>query len=261
VTGVQTCALPISGHQGVVPVQASTAGCDMLAVGTSCRGKATTLFYAANNSAWTTLSAPNSNYYSGAPSNLNLSGISAPGSTMTASLAFASTPGTPDDVIATAGDTSAAVSFTPPPDGGSPILDYTVTAAPGGQSAIGSDSPLTVTGLANGTAYTFTVTARNANGSGAASAPSNSVTPAVQVLAGGSSYSSIGAAYAVIADSGLLQLRDIVFNEIVDFNRPVTFSLKGGYDADFIGNSDFTTINGTLTVSDGSVTMENIVIR
>ncbi|HBW18480.1 MAG TPA: hypothetical protein DEH11_05430, partial [Actinobacteria bacterium] len=60
----------------------------------------------------------------------------------------------------------ATVSFSPPSsNGGSPITSYTVTAsdvtnpANGGQTATGAGSPLTVTGLAGGDAYTFTVTA------------------------------------------------------------------------------------------------------
>ncbi len=86
-------------------------------------------------------------------------------------------PGAPTKVTATAGNTQARVTFTPPaPNGGTAITGYTVTSS-GGPTATGGASPITVTGLTNGTAYTFTVTAANAAGSGPASGPSNSVTP------------------------------------------------------------------------------------
>ncbi|WP_124067364.1 S-layer homology domain-containing protein [Clostridium sp. E02] len=88
-------------------------------------------------------------------------------------------PGAPTDVTAVSGDKKAVVSFTPPKDnGGSPILNYTVTVNPGGETFTGTSSPIMVTGLTNGTSYTFTITARNAIGTGTSSSPSNSVSPA-----------------------------------------------------------------------------------
>jgi len=87
-------------------------------------------------------------------------------------------PGAPSIGTATAGNTQASVTFTAPvSNGGSAILDYTVTSSTGGITATGSSSPIVVTGLTNGTAYTFTVKARNAQGSSVASSASNSVTP------------------------------------------------------------------------------------
>jgi large repetitive protein len=87
-------------------------------------------------------------------------------------------PVAPTGVTAVAGNAQATVSFTAPAsDGGSPITLYTVTSSPGGITATGTASPITVTGLTNGTAYTFTVKATNAIGTGPDSAPSNSVTP------------------------------------------------------------------------------------
>ena len=88
-----------------------------------------------------------------------------------------SAPSAPTGVSATAGVASAAVSFVAPNANGSPITGYTVTSNPGNVTATGTSSPITVSGLTNGTAYTFTVTATNAIGTGVASAPSNSVTP------------------------------------------------------------------------------------
>jgi predicted RNA-binding protein with TRAM domain len=92
-------------------------------------------------------------------------------------------PDAPTGATATAGNHSASVSFTPGSDEGSTITSYTVTAADstnaanGGQTASGASSPITVSGLTNGDSYTFTVTATNADGTGAASGASNAVTP------------------------------------------------------------------------------------
>ena len=87
-------------------------------------------------------------------------------------------PDAPTAVSAVPGNGQATVSFTAPAvDGGEPITSYTVTPSPSGTPASGAGSPITVTGLTNGTDYTFTVTAINAVGTGATSLPSNHVVP------------------------------------------------------------------------------------
>jgi hypothetical protein len=88
-------------------------------------------------------------------------------------------PGKPTSVVATAGNGQASVTFTAPAsNGGSAITGYTVTSSPGSFTSSGASSPLVVNGLTNGTAYTFSVTATNIIGTGAASSSSNSATPA-----------------------------------------------------------------------------------
>lgn len=89
----------------------------------------------------------------------------------------ATVPDAPTSVVATAGDGSASVAFTAGSSNGSPITNYTVTASPGGATASGESSPITVTGLTNGTAYTFTIVATSAIGNSIASTASASVTP------------------------------------------------------------------------------------
>ena len=102
-------------------------------------------------------------------------------------------PDAPTSVTAAAGDASAAVSFTAPSNvGGSAITGYTVGSNPGGIGATGSASPITVSGLTNGTAYTFNVWALNSYGPSPAGGPSGSVTPALQrgLFGGGSTGSN-----------------------------------------------------------------------
>jgi len=87
-------------------------------------------------------------------------------------------PGVPKIVTVTPGNGQATVSFTLPSNGGSPITSFTVISSPEAKKGTGVGSPISVKGLTNGTAYTFTVRATNKIGTGPASSPSSPVTPA-----------------------------------------------------------------------------------
>ena len=87
-------------------------------------------------------------------------------------------PSAPLNVAARPGDGHALVLWDPPADAGSaPVSGYTVTANPGGATCTTDQRECIVAGLTNGTAYTFTVVARNPIGEGPASAPSAAITP------------------------------------------------------------------------------------
>ena len=92
-------------------------------------------------------------------------------------------PGAPGTPTASAGNTTAQVTWSAPSDdGGSPVTDYVVTPEISGvpQTAVDTGSTnltFNVTGLTDFTAYTFTVHAVNAYGPGSESSQSNAVTP------------------------------------------------------------------------------------
>ena len=88
-------------------------------------------------------------------------------------------PGMPTSVAGISRNASVDLSWVAPADdGGSAITGYTITISPGGATQNVSGTSATITGLTNGTAYTFTVKANNVNGSGMNSATSSSLTPA-----------------------------------------------------------------------------------
>ena len=117
-------------------------------------------------------------------------------------------PNAPTIGTATGGNTTASVTFTAPSDvGGGAITGYSVVSTPSGIIGTGASSPVTVSGLSNGTAYTFKVFATNAYGPSPLSAASNSVTPAVAIgdaFGGGFFAGQISTAGNGIADYNLV---------------------------------------------------------
>ena len=108
---------------------------------------------------------------------------------------------------ANAGPTELTVTYTAPADnGGATITTYTATSSPGGITGTVSQSgsgTITVSGLSTGTAYTFTVTATNSVGTSAASAASNSATPAIVV--GQIAYTTPGT-YTFVVPAGVTKV-------------------------------------------------------
>ena len=86
----------------------------------------------------------------------------------------------PRDVVATAEDASASVSWSAPASSGSfPVSHYLATSTPGAHTCLVTAPALEceITSLTNGTAYTFSVKALTGAGWSATSEPSNAVVP------------------------------------------------------------------------------------
>jgi hypothetical protein len=143
-------------------------------------------------------------------------------------------PGPPGQPIGTGRSAAVVVSWPmPTTDGGSPILAYQVTANPGGTTCLTVFLTCTLTGLTNGTPYTFEVEAANIAGVSAPSTPSTAVTP-------------FGATYVPVTPSRLLDSRfgnGLSGSFVVNVARSFQVTGRGGVPVDAIA------VTGNLTVT------------
>ena len=172
------------------------------------------------------------------------SSASSPSSSVTAT----TVPEAPTIGTATTGNASATVTYTPGATGGASAT-YTATSSPGGFTGTGT-SPITVSGLTNGTSYTFTVTATNDNGTSTASSASNSVTPtSVSIVTGGTLASDDTYFYRTFTSTANLQVSSAPLTADV-----MVISGGGGGSGGAGGFTVFTnqSLSGTITATIGA---------
>jgi len=159
----------------------------------------------------------------------------------------------------------ADVTFTADPINAA--TSFTVTSSPGGYTATGASSPISVTGLQSDTAYTFTVTATNAAGTSAASSASNSITATtVPATPGAPSASSPNANQDVVSWSAPANGGSSITNYVwsssdgksgsTGTSTGVTVDQEAGtaqtytvYATNANGNSDTSSASGSITTT------------
>jgi hypothetical protein len=161
-------------------------------------------------------------------------------------------PGAPTGAVATAGNTTAGVSWTAPASTGSgPITGYIVTSKPGAKTCTSTTTTsCTVSGLTNGTSYTFSVQAITIYGTGPASTASNMVVPSsISVLA---------------VSAGVSQTSSVAFNVTVTARDGVGVTQNGYRGKVHFTSSDLAAVlpaDYTFTVSDAGTHVFSVILK
>ena len=166
-------------------------------------------------------------------------------------------PSAPTSLVATSGNATASIAFTPSVN----AVSYTVTSSPAGITATGTASPIVVSGLTNGTSYTFTMTATNASGTSSASTASNAVTPMFPLATPTNIVATAGNASASIAFTTVSQATSYTVTSApggltgTGSSTPVTVNgLTNGTSYTFVVRASNSSGTSANSVSSNSVT-------
>jgi hypothetical protein len=164
-------------------------------------------------------------------------------------------PAAPTSLEATAGDGSASIEFTAGADGGAEITKYQYTTNDGSSwsdAVAGTSSPISITGLTNGTTYSIKLRAVNSAGDGAASS-AVSVTPAAL-------FSTPSAPTSLVATAGDGSA-SIAFAAGADGGAAITkYQVKVGNGswADAVGTTSPITVSGLTNYQTANIRLRAV---
>ena len=175
-------------------------------------------------------------------------------------------PDAPTIGTATGGNASASVAFTAPANvGGGAITGYAAVSTPGGFTGSGASSPITVSGLSNGTAYTFKVRATNAYGTSPLSAASSSVVPEAPPTVIGQPYgggyyagqigvSSVATHYLVVGPKASAEVGSTQFKTTSTNDSGATSDINGPSNSSSMNNASHPAAQFCEAVTTGGYT-------
>lgn len=74
-------------------------------------------------------------------------------------------------------------------------------------------------------------------------------------------FNTLQEAYNAAKQGDTIQIRTLTLSEYPELNLNKTVTLEGGYDCDFLSGTCYTTINGTMSISDGTVIIDNFILN
>ena len=186
--------------------------------------------------------------------------------------------------------TSAEISDSSPTSNfsGSPVSGMTPLTVSFTDSSTGDDQPLTyewdinndgtVDSSAQNPSYTYdnpgtysvTLTVRDSDGSTDTLSRSNYITVSYDTcssfpvrIAGAVSeyFNTLQEAYNAAVEGNTIQSRAVVITDNPDINLNKAVTLEGGYDCDYLSSNGNTIINGSMTISNGTVSIGNYIFN
>ncbi|HEY6006920.1 MAG TPA: hypothetical protein VIU40_01250 [Geobacteraceae bacterium] len=85
--------------------------------------------------------------------------------------------------------------------------------------------------------------------------------PLVEIVGSGTPYLTFAAALADADRNVTIKARNVPFGEDLTLSQTLDIALFGGFREDFVTADGYTELRGTLTLSLGSLTVDNLAIR
>jgi hypothetical protein len=173
---------------------------------------------------------------------------------------------------ATASSTTVAISSFTTTDNAAVtgcLITESATAPSAGATGWTASAPTSFTFSAAGskTAYAWAKDASGNVSSSRSAAVTIDTTPPVnpslhaELMPAATLFAGLQDAYNAAANGNTISAQAYKFQENLTFNQPISITLDGGTDGTYLNTTGMTTLQGTLTISQGSLKLKNLIIQ